>query len=145
MVRIVFIAILLSFLGTKVHGQQDTCLSNALRSDTLIVWFHDKAIFQPDKRKIEITQFHKRWYRVSYEDSDGHVSKRRIHRHRIKKFMRKLTKIHSHSHTPTGGYIESGITDMHCTTLNQVALDHKKKCYQAMHVLKIWPKEKNQK
>ena len=138
-------SVLLALFSRNISGQDLSCIDNALQSDTIIIWLHDKMKFQPVKRKIEITRYYKKWYSVYYEDSDGHVTKRRIHRHRVKKYLRKQKKVQSTVFTPTGAYLECGMTDHHCTLIQSAPMERKKSYIRYMHILKIWPKEKEKK
>lgn len=129
----------------NIYSQDFKCIDEALQSDTIIVWMHDKMQFQPVKRKIEITRFYKNWYSVYYEDSDGHVTKRRIHRHRIKKYLKRQKKVQAREFTPTGAYLECGVTNQHCTLIQMAPMTRKKTYIRYMHILKIWPREKEKK
>lgn len=139
---------LLLLVGFNLSGQTESntnnrsriCEPNDYKSvDTLFIAFQDLQVARPMWRKIMITPKHGNWYKVAYEDSNGGMGNRRIHKHRIKKFTKQLLSVKKNFHTCS----EIGITRLtiqmdQCSDHFDIPFCNGKHFDKMRQTLKIW-------
>jgi hypothetical protein len=125
-------------LYTTCRSQADSLFFKAQASQDISIFIREKGIIEPDRHNIHIQKKYKKWYVVEYQNSRGRIAQRRIHQHRIKKFLRRFEKLNQFGTVSEPQHIECGLSLKENSVQFSIPMDQKKNVMKCLRILKVW-------
>lgn len=133
-----FVPCLFLAFHISCRSQSDSLFINAKASQDISIFIREKGIIEPERHNIHIQKKYKKWYVVEYQNSRGRIAQRRIHQHRIKKFLKRFEKLRQFAPVFELQYIECGLSMKEQNVQFSIPMDQKKKVMKCLRILKVW-------